>query len=44
MVANVTVATTDKWRDKSTGESRTATEWHRVSYRMAAWPVLAVPA
>ena len=31
MVANVTVATTDKWRDKSTGESRTATEWHRVS-------------
>ena len=32
MVANVTVATTDKWRDKSTGESRTATEWHRVSF------------
>ena len=31
-VANVTVATTDKWRDKSTGESRTATEWHRVSF------------
>ena len=32
MVANVTVATTDKWRDKTTGESRTATEWHRVSF------------
>lgn len=32
MVANVTVATTDKWRDKTTGESRATTEWHRVSF------------
>ena len=31
-VANVTIATTDKWRDKSTGENKEATEWHRVSF------------
>lgn len=31
-VANVTIATTDKWRDKSTGENREATEWHRVVF------------
>ena len=31
-VCNVTVATTDKWRDKQTGEMRDATEWHRVVF------------
>jgi single-strand DNA-binding protein len=31
-VANVTVATTDRWRDKNTGENREATEWHRVVF------------
>ena len=31
-VANVTIATTDKWRDKNTGENKEATEWHRVSF------------
>lgn len=31
-VANVTIATTDKWKDKSTGEMKEATEWHRVSF------------
>jgi len=31
-VANVTIATTDKWRDKNTGENREATEWHRVTF------------
>jgi single-strand DNA-binding protein len=31
-VANVTVATTDKWKDKQTGEMREATEWHRVVF------------
>jgi single-strand DNA-binding protein len=29
-VANFSVATTDKWKDKNTGESRERTEWHRV--------------
>ena len=29
-VANVTIATTDKWKDKQSGEMREATEWHRV--------------
>lgn len=31
-VANVTIATTDKWRDKTSGENREATEWHRVVF------------
>lgn len=30
--ATVTVATTDKWKDKNTGESREKTEWHRVVF------------
>ena len=30
-VCNFSVATTDKWKDKATGESKEATEWHRVS-------------
>lgn len=29
-VANLTVATSEQWRDKSTGESKEITEWHRV--------------
>lgn len=31
-VANVTIATTDKWKDKQSGEMREATEWHRVVF------------
>ena len=31
-VTNITIATTDKWRDKATGENREATEWHRVVF------------
>ena len=31
-VANVTIATTDRWRDKNSGENREATEWHRVMF------------
>lgn len=31
-VANVTVATTDKWKDKQTGEMKEATEWHRIVF------------
>lgn len=29
-VANLTVATSEQWRDKTTGESKELTEWHRV--------------
>lgn len=29
-VANLTLATSEKWRDKTTGEPREKTEWHRV--------------
>lgn len=31
-VANVTIATTDKWKDKQTGEMKEVTEWHRVVF------------
>lgn len=30
-VANITIATSESWRDKQTGEQREKTEWHRVS-------------
>lgn len=29
-VANITVATSDQWKDKQSGESQERTEWHRV--------------
>ena len=31
-VANVSIATTDKWKDKTTGEMKEATEWHRINF------------
>ena len=31
-VANIAIATTDKWKDKQTGEAKEQTEWHRVSF------------
>ena len=31
-VANVTMATTDKWRDRQSGEPREHTEWHRLVF------------
>lgn len=30
-VANITVATSESWNDKATGEKKEKTEWHRVS-------------
>ena len=30
-VCNFSVATTDTWKDKATGEKKEATEWHRIS-------------
>lgn len=36
-VANLRLATTDKWKDRQTGEDREQTEWHRiVLYRRLA--------
>ncbi|MRT25180.1 single-stranded DNA-binding protein SSB1 [Enterobacteriaceae bacterium RIT697] len=29
-VANITLATSESWRDKTTGENKEITEWHRV--------------
>ena len=29
-VANITLATSESWRDKATGEMKEQTEWHRV--------------
>ena len=31
-VCNISVATTDSWNDKSTGEKQERTEWHRVVF------------
>ncbi|WP_421953835.1 single-stranded DNA-binding protein [Polaromonas sp.] len=31
-VANVTIATTDRYKDKASGEMKEITEWHRVSF------------
>lgn len=30
-VANFSIATSEKWKDKNTGEPREETEWHRIS-------------
>jgi len=31
-VANVTIATSEAWKDKNTGEQQERTEWHRVVF------------
>ena len=31
-VTNVTIATTDTWKDKGSGDKKEATEWHRVVF------------
>jgi single-strand DNA-binding protein len=31
-ITNITVATTDSWRDKQSGENQERTEWHRVVF------------
>ena len=31
-VANVTIATSDRWKDKQSGEMREHTEWHRLVF------------
>ncbi|MEK9942327.1 MAG: single-stranded DNA-binding protein, partial [Gammaproteobacteria bacterium] len=31
-IANVTLATTDSWKDKQSGERQEKTEWHRVVF------------
>lgn len=31
-VANITVATTDRYKDKQTGENKEITEWHRINF------------
>lgn len=31
-VANISLATTENWKDKQTGENQQRTEWHRVAF------------
>lgn len=31
-VTSIAVATTDRWRDKATGDLKEQTEWHRISF------------
>ena len=31
-VANITIATSESWKDKQTGQTQDRTEWHRVVF------------
>lgn len=31
-ITNITIATSEQWKDKQTGEKKEATEWHRVTF------------
>ena len=31
-VTSIAVATTDRWRDKATGDMKEQTEWHRIAF------------
>ncbi len=31
-ITNIRLATTEKWKDKASGEMKEATEWHRVAF------------
>ena len=31
-MCNITVATTERWKDKASGEKKELTEWHRISF------------
>ena len=31
-IANITIATSESWKDKQTGEQQEKTEWHRVVF------------
>ncbi len=31
-ICNITIATTETWKDKASGERREATEWHRIVF------------
>jgi single-strand DNA-binding protein len=31
-ITSIAVATTDRWKDKQTGEQKESTEWHRISF------------
>lgn len=31
-IANITIATTESWKDKNTGEKQEKTEWHRIVF------------
>lgn len=31
-ICNITVATSESWKDKATGEKKELTEWHRISF------------
>lgn len=40
-VTNIRLATTERWKDKQTGERRESVEWHRVVF-LIAWQKLQV--
>ena len=32
-IVNLSLATSDRWKDRNTGEQRERTEWHRVHFQ-----------
>ena len=40
-VTNIRLATTERWKDKQTGERKESVEWHRVVF-LIAWQKLQV--
>jgi single-strand DNA-binding protein len=36
-VANLSIATSESWKDKSTGEKKERTEWHLAWLSSASW-------
>ena len=38
-IANVSIATTEGWKDRESGEMQEKTEWHKVVF-LANWPKL----
>ena len=31
-ITNITIATSDRWKDKASGEMKESTEWHKVAF------------
>ena len=39
-IVNLSIATSERWKDRNSGEQRERTEWHRVVIFNRLWPEL----